>query len=695
MPYQRESELILLEKMIKFICLGQMAVAARPSNPCKLFPQQRLADVAVSLTRRSNSQELMTKTLLAWALLAVTAAMLSTGCASTAGSANAATVRSSESARKFANLDVSELTEREKWSLAREAYHQALSEQKRKDTDAAAEFYEATLELLGAIDLGSRDVKTQQVLDFQRKVLASYDQFMASVETLPPSAGTAVLLEAVPTPDEQEPDEVREELPDRSESGRDQHPAPVFVNPNMLPDVPLTLNAQVMGQISFFTNKGRKVMEKWMERSATVFPRLRPILAEEGIPPEVMYLSMIESGLNPRAYSYAHAAGVWQFIPGTARIYGLHVDPTYDERLHIEMATRAACRYLRTLYEEFGDWYLAFASYNCGEGRVRKEVARSNTKNYWGLRKLPRQTKNYVPAYLAARTICEHPEEYGFPPLPREVPFECERIWVGESYHLDQIAYAAGCDPYVLRDLNPEFRRNVTPGRGSVLVRLPQKAPADFDVRLASAPKVTVPDNVVHVVKRGETMKKIAARYGVTTHEIYAQPENRRYKNRKLKAGQQITIPLTVSAPMAANDKDPSGTVKSDNIAPIQDAHEILYTVHRGESLGKISRQLGVSVDEICRQNGIKNPNQIEPGQKLKIVVHDDSIAASSRQITSHSAVAAKTEAKAVKKHKVRAGDTVWSIAQRYGADTEDIMRWNSLRRGSKIYVGQMLVVSQ
>jgi LysM repeat protein len=289
---------------------------------------------------------------------------------------------------------------------------------------------------------------------------------------------------------------------------------------------------------------------------------------------------------------------------------------------------------------------------------------------------------------LATRTICENPDEYGFGNMPREVPFECEKIWVSESYHLDQIAHAAGCDPYTLRDLNPEFRRNVTPGRGSVMVRLPHLAPADFETRLASAPKTIVPDNVIHAVRRGDTMKKIAARYGVTTTDIYALPENRKYKNKKLKAGQQISIPLPAPAPMALNTD--GSVAATSNAGEPRQSHEIVYTVHRGETLGRISQQLGVSVEEICRQNGIKNRNQIEPGQRLKIVVQDDSLIAANKPIPS-----SKTQsAAAIKKHKVRSGETVWSIAQRYGADTSDILRWNALKRTSKIYVGQTLVVS-
>ncbi|MBI5058444.1 LysM peptidoglycan-binding domain-containing protein [candidate division KSB1 bacterium] len=639
----------------------------------------------------------MTKQLFSLAVLALAFALYTGGCASLNASSGG-TSASVTQRQKFSQLDLSDLSNRDKWSLAREAYQQALHEEKRKDADAAAEFYEATLELLGSLDVGAIEVPAQRVLEFQRTVLASYNKFMASIETLPPTAGTAVVLEAVP---DEEADDVS--LPSKSEKDRDSvAPQAIVAHPNPLPEVPLTLNGQVSGQLTFFMNKGRKVMERWMERSALMFPRMRPILREEGMPDDLMFLAMIESGLNPRAYSYAHAAGVWQFIPGTGRIFGLQVNQTFDERLHVESATRAACRYLRKLYEEFGDWYLAFAAYNCGEQRVRREIARSHTTSYWRLNRLPKQTRSYVPAYLATKAICENPRQYGFGEMPEEIPFECDRIFVKDCYQLDQIAYAAGCDALEVRDLNPEFRRSVTPGGQTSMVRLPKSPRDDFEVRLASAPKSDYNPTTIHTVRRGETLKSIAARYGVTQAQIKAQPENKKARSGKLKSGMVLTIPTP--APQIVEAQPPAaprtGEATSET-SPAKESSEIVYTVHRGETLGRIAQQVGVSVSEICRQNGIKNPNKLEPGQKLRIRVDgsQSTVAEVSKTPKSDSvkAVAAKKTqgAAAATRHRVRAGETVWSIAQRYGADPSDILRWNHLSKRGRILVGQELVVSQ
>ncbi len=634
----------------------------------------------------------MTKKLYSLALLVMAVLIATTGCASVSATSHAEGGQRQSPRARVLSRQYGELSEREKWSLAREAYSQALHEQQKKDTEAASEFYEATLELLGSLDLASVELPTQRVLEFQRKVLGSYDKFLASVETLPPSAGSAVVLEAIPRPEIPEEDNELTEshFPSKPDPKGDvPSPAPAFVR-DPLPPVPMTRNSLVNGQVNFFMNKGRKVMLRWMERSARIFPRLRPILAEEGVPDDVLYLAMIESGLNPEAYSYAHAAGIWQFIPSTGRIYGLRIEPTYDERLNIESATRSACRYLRKLHDEFGDWYLAFAAYNCGEGRVAKEVRRSRTQNYWGLNRLPRQTRNYVPAYLATRTICENPEQYGFPPLPPEVPFECKRIWVDECLNLEDVARAAGVDHYAVRELNPEFRRGTTPGRGSVMVRLPNTAHDDFEVRLASLPKRAIDPTTIHRVRKGETLKAIAGRYGVRTSDITSMAENRSVKWKKLKIGQEIVVPVPTATASTAEQMDG----RQESAAHVQQAsapresHEIVYTVHRGETLGRIARQLGVSVDEICRQNRIKNPNQIEPGQKLVVKVDGGAVTEPTKQVASKTA-----PAKTKQTYRVRAGDTVWSIARAHGTNTDSILRWNSLKKSSRIYPGQRLVV--
>jgi membrane-bound lytic murein transglycosylase D len=637
--------------------------------------------------------------------LVMTVLVLGTGCAAVGTSSRASSAGSSS--------EPSGLSEREKWKMARDAFAKAEREQERKDNEAAAYYYEIALELLGSLDMAAIEVPTQRVLKFQKEVLQSYDKFVASIDKLPSTAGPMAVLDATGSKDDNSDDDLIEKAP----ADRDNQPVKITPNAPPLPEVPVAMNGRVADQINFFMNKGRKVMMAWMERASHIFPRLRPILAEEGLPDDILYLAMIESGLNPRAVSYAHAAGVWQFIPSTGRIYGLNVDRMYDERMHVEAATRAACRYLRKLHDEFGDWYLAFAAYNCGELRIEREVAHSRNRDYFSLNHLPRQTKSYVPAYLATREIYEHPEKYGFPTPPPEEPFECEQVWVNGSYRLEHVAQAAGLDPDVVRDLNPEFTRGVTPAGSPVMVRLPRKPDKAFDVRLASLPKTDIAPTQIHKVRSGETLASVARKYGVSVKEIIAQPENRGLKAGRLRVGREIVIPVPGSvsqaevaavkpAPKAAPESTPepaepkaaptaqaASTPQKDTTAvanlsadPVM-PHEIIYKVHSGESLGRIGTQLGVSVAEICRQNNISDPDVIQPGTKLRIKVGGEPVVA---ERTTAPADTAKAQL-----HTVQPGETIWSIARSYGKDPMKILSWNRLERDSTIYPGQELIISQ
>jgi membrane-bound lytic murein transglycosylase D len=602
--------------------------------------------------------------------------LLVAGCTSTIKQTRQQTADNESSWAALSSKDPATLSDREKWSLARKAFSRAETARDRGDSEPAARYYEIALELLGSLDLASIDLETQRVLTFNRQVLHSYDEFVASIKSLPPNAGLTAVLEAGSADDEEQDVEIEPLNPDD-----DVDATPVFIlNHDPLPDVPMDMNSQVKSHINFFTGKGRSVMERWMERSAEIFPRLRPILREEGIPEEVMYLAMIESGLNLQAYSYARASGLWQFIASTGRIYGLHIDRVYDERRHVELSTRAACSYLRKLHDQFGDWYLAFAAYNCGEGRVDREIRRSNTHNYWKMNKLPRQTRNYVPTYLAVREICEHPEQYGFPSLPEEIPFESHREFVYGPYKLEDIANAAGADPEETKRLNPEFIQGIVPKTPEpFMVRLPNPSRDDFALHLKQMPETDIQPTTVHRVQRGETLGSIAKRYGTTVSAIKSLPENKQINPRKMSIGTRVIVPV----PSYRYATRASSQPQEYTTTTTSDGDQIIYTVHRGETLGKIGTQLGVSVDQICRENNIADASRIQPGQKLKITVKGTPTYASKQPVSGK------------KYHTVRRGDTVWSIAQAYRVETRTILKWNKLSRSGRIYPGQKLIVNQ
>jgi len=248
-------------------------------------------------------------------------------------------------------------------------------------------------------------------------------------------------------------------------------------------------------------------------------------LEKAGMPRDVLYLSMIESGFNPYAYSSAAAAGLWQFIPTTGQYYGLDVDWWVDERRDPEMATKAAVKMLGELYAQFGDWHLAFAAYNTGPGRVKRLVeaakAAGRPATYWDFlerKELHPETAGYVPKIIAAAILGHHPERYGFTVNPAPA-LEYDTVNVAGAVDLAVLAECAGVDEDTFRTLNPIFRRYATP-EGTSVIRLPKGTAERFEEALAKVPPSERLQLVKHMVRRGETLSIIAGRYGVSSTEL-------------------------------------------------------------------------------------------------------------------------------------------------------------------------------
>ena len=231
-------------------------------------------------------------------------------------------------------------------------------------------------------------------------------------------------------------------------------------------DVPIHMNKQVRAYLVYFSTERKSVITRYLARSTRYLPMIKKVFQEAGLPEDLAYLAMIESGFNNRAYSPAAACGMWQFIKGTGLRYGLAIDSYVDERRDPEKATRAAANYLLDLYKQFGSWYLAAASYNCGEGRVQRELNQSNHKNFWELSAnmcLPTETKNYVPQMIAATIIAKNPEKFGFKNVPYLPPMQHDQVPVTETTSLTAAAVAVNVPPDEVKDLNPELLRGITP----------------------------------------------------------------------------------------------------------------------------------------------------------------------------------------------------------------------------------------
>jgi hypothetical protein len=231
-------------------------------------------------------------------------------------------------------------------------------------------------------------------------------------------------------------------------------------------DVPIQMNKQVRAYLVYFSTERKAVITRYLARSTRYLPMIKRVFQEAGLPEDLAYLAMIESGFNNKAYSPAAASGMWQFIKGTGLRYGLTIDSYVDERRDPEKSTRAAANYLLDLYKQFGSWYLAAASYNCGEGRVQRELNQSNHKNFWELSAnqcLPNETKNYVPQMIAATIIAKNPEKFGFKHVPYLPPVKYDQVAVTETTSLTAASVAVNVPAEEVQALNPELLRGITP----------------------------------------------------------------------------------------------------------------------------------------------------------------------------------------------------------------------------------------
>ncbi|MFZ5447485.1 MAG: transglycosylase SLT domain-containing protein [Thermodesulfobacteriota bacterium] len=256
-------------------------------------------------------------------------------------------------------------------------------------------------------------------------------------------------------------------------------------------DVPIQMNKQVRAYLVYFSTERKAVITRYLARSTRYLPMIQEIFQEAGLPEDLAYLAMIESGFNNKAYSPAAACGMWQFIKGTGLRYGLVIDSYVDERRDPEKATRAAAKYLLDLYKQFGSWYLAAASYNCGEGRVQRELNQSNHKNFWELSAnmcLPTETKNYVPQMIAATIIAKNPEKFGFKNVPYLPPLKVDKVKVNETTSLTAAAVAVNVPKEELAALNPELLRGITPpGTPSYNLNLPANSKELFTKNITLA----------------------------------------------------------------------------------------------------------------------------------------------------------------------------------------------------------------
>jgi membrane-bound lytic murein transglycosylase D len=370
--------------------------------------------------------------------------------------------------------------------------------------------------------------------------------------------------------------------------------------------IPLVMNEHVKAEIKLFTGREKKFFLESYRRSGRYRDMMVEALREAGMPGELSWLPLIESGFKARALSRARALGLWQFIPSTGYKFGLSRDTWVDERLDPEKATAAAIDYMEELHRIFGDWTTVLAAYNCGEGTVLKVIRKQSINyldNFWDLyERLPRETARYVPRFLAVLHILKNPEKYGMELGSLDLPPMVDTVEVNKQMKLKDVAKKLGVSADELKEMNPSLRRQVTPD-GPFVLRVPHGKGIELGAKLADIPKWTPPKKryVYHRVRWGESVSTIAVKYKTSVNSIAIA--NRLRSKHRIRVGQKLKIPVSGSSKHIHTDELPPGKE---------------YRVRKGDSLWLIAQRYGTNIRMIKRINGLKS-TRLYVGQVLKV----------------------------------------------------------------------------
>lgn len=450
-------------------------------------------------------------------------------------------------------------------------------------------------------------------------------------------------------------------------------------------DFPLVENEKVQYYIDYFSGPGHKVFTRWLERSGRYMEMIQEIFAAEGLPLDLGYLAMIESGFNDRAYSSAHASGPWQFIESTGEVYGLNNDWWRDERRDPVKSTQAAARHLRDLYEMFeGDWYLAVAAYNAGAGKMQRAVKMYGTRDFWEISHgdyLATETKNYVPKLLAAIQMAKDPERHGFSDINYRPPMAFDTFTLPSSTDIEVIADLAGLTTQAVKELNPELKRWCTPPEtANYELRLPVGSRAEFAAKFAQLPKEQRASYARHQLKKGDTLLALARRYNTRVDDIVSL--NQIKNPRSLSVGTELILPLQAGAGKLPAELQP--------IARKAAAKPKSYKVRSGDNLWDIGQRFEVSDADLRQWNKLGKKSALKPGQVLLVSAPAESKQAAKK---SKQPVAKKSSSGRKVVYQVRQGDTLWGISRRFAVAADQILDWNNLPSGHVLRPGDQLTL--
>lgn len=420
-------------------------------------------------------------------------------------------------------------------------------------------------------------------------------------------------------------------------------------------------NYKIQHWVQRLSHNNRQYFQQTLKRFDKVRPRMEEIFESNGLPTDLVYLCLVESGGNPHAISSAGATGYWQFMPGTARRYGLEINTWLDERRDLEKSTTAAAAYLKHLHSIFDDWLLASAAYNAGEGTINRILRRyPQTETFWDITdKMPikRETLAYVPKFTATLIMAKNRDQYGLmePPETEGSLLQChDTITLNTFTYLDEIAEVVGVSRRHLEMLNPELIRGCTPPMVRQYdLKIPEGTAEKISEYLTSIHDPHI-EYITHTIQSGDTLSKIAKDYSSTTMRIA--------RANRMKISDILTIGKELIVPKITVAEKPRG--------------KHTYVVSNGDTINSISKMYGVSVQDIIDVNSLDDPEKIYPDMVLNIPPKVRT-ASHTRHI----------------QYRVKKGDTLWGISKQFEVSTNDVMRWNQLSTAAHIYPGDELTI--
>ncbi len=445
---------------------------------------------------------------------------------------------------------------------------------------------------------------------------------------------------------------------------------PVVMKEQNLYDFPVTINPQVRYYLDYFQKQHRASSRRWLIRSGRYLTMIKAKLVKAGMPTDLAYLPMIESGYTLTAYSRARAVGLWQFMRGTAINYGLTVNSYVDERRDPIKSTEAAIRYLQALYGQFDSWPLAVAAYNAGEGKIQRAIRRYHSTDFWELarhRYLKAETKRYVPKLIAAIIVSKNPVKYGFKGIVYDKPLQFEEAYVPPYTSLRAVALACGVNFKVVRQLNRFLRRGISPpAPGSYEIRVPLGKAAELRRNLPRVYASTKTRYKTHIVRRHDTIGRICRFYKISKMTLLRANNLRKAK---LRLGRYLRIPVTTTRYALLSKREYKW-----RLAGRGNGKPLKHLIRGGETLAKIARRYHVTPQRIAAWNGLHSVNQIRAGRTL--LIYPGGSVAEQRNIY----------------YQVRGGDSLWTIARKFNTQTDNIKRWNNLK-DNLIHPGLKLVL--